>query len=657
MSGLDLAPECKRTHSDAGTYWCIPTPKWDDGARGGSLHVLDYDVPDSVPAGKTVFFKLDASGFSSGAFPLGLSLFVHLNTKNCFDATLDAEQLFLATQASKGEAVLERRYVRKGVYTLQLAPREFEPTVYYFEFRNLMGRDVVFTMLFQLDVPEQKFLDSPTTIELRQAEGDKMLYYYVDMKGARADKPGAKPQFVEAHILTDVPRLADECAATQDFLEQHDCEKFLLGEANLHFWGTTLPACVAHDELRRGVARDCWSAAVEVGRLAASTSRGSVYRAYAMCPDGLCNDGCREGVLQAWVGMHWSDHKTTADGQPKVIGVEAKTICRELGDVTESCYGGLGAGLFTVEANRAAKAGAKAATAFRAVAAHCAEISAHLDDATRATAADWCVDGAFRHFAGAVTANCTDATYPATFVSLCDPAAIGDAALQLKCHTALGFSAAYRARGDLVTAQQTCGRLFASSEAQATAMGGRDDCLRSVAAYLNAEKLHKESVATCPVDNLYSVVLYNLAPTYTSPPGVDDSGVVIRTLEWLNGSALWDGATCNDSADLWWFAVDANQASAKMVLTVHSRDPRIPLTTLAPAAGAKATAAATKADDVAAARTNAAVALAVQQTTRQLTGVYAGVTFAFVCLKLLLLVWLRKKLRGSSFYGVITSAP
>lgn len=643
-----LGAECKHTQSDSGTHWCIPTPGLSANAVLDDLHVLDYSVNGAAAAGKTVFFKLDARRYSTTRFVHGLSLFVHLNTKNAYDPELEAEQLFLLTEASRTEAILERRYLRKGVYTLQLAPSELEPLVYYFEFRNLMGRDVDFALLFQLDQPEQKFLDLPATIDARQAEGDKLLYYFVNLTQARAEQRSAAvaPRFVSARILSNVRELAQECGSEDDFVEQHQCESILMAEAVSDFWGTTFPACVAHDELRRGVSRDCWPAAVTVGRLAALSERGSLFRAYAMCPDNLCNDGCREGILQAWLVKHWDDEGVAA---------EAKAICKNLDDMGESCWAGLGAGLFTVQANEVVQRGQHPQTAFRNVSEECRKIAEGLDEATRTTAQEWCVEGAFRHYAGTVTANATDAEYAASFIALCQPDLLDDATLVPKCHAAQGFSAAYRARGNLGAAEETCGRLFQSAEVQSTMYGGRDDCLRAVSEYLNAEKLHKEAVATCPLDNLYSAVLYNISPRYTSPPGPGDERVVLRLLDWFNGSATWDGAVAADDDELWWFAVDSNQASTKFVVTIHSYDPAHPPTTPPPKKGdTPAAAASSPADDVAAARTNvAAVDRVTQQTTRQITGVYAGVTFAFVCLKLLLLAWLRKKLRGHSFYAVV----
>jgi hypothetical protein len=66
---------------------------------------------------------------------------------------------------------------------------------------------------------------------------------------------------------------------------------------------------VRTQELRRGVAQDCWQAAVIVGRSAvraracvrvrvtlrtqAIATQRNFFEAYAMCPLDLCDDGCR----------------------------------------------------------------------------------------------------------------------------------------------------------------------------------------------------------------------------------------------------------------------------------------------------------------------------------------------------------------------------
>lgn len=48
--------------------------------------------------------------------------------------------------------------------------------------------------------------------------------------------------------------------------------------------------CLAHEELRRGVAQDCWQAAVTVGRQAAAVAHINLNEAYTMCP---CASGAR----------------------------------------------------------------------------------------------------------------------------------------------------------------------------------------------------------------------------------------------------------------------------------------------------------------------------------------------------------------------------
>jgi hypothetical protein len=596
-------------------------------------------------SGKTVFFKLDASSFDAKAYPRGLSLYVHLIAKNAYQRSLEAEQLFLATDETKKEAIVDRRYTHKGVYTVQMAPHEFAAETYYIEYRNLLGRDVDFIVLFQLDEPQQKFLNLPVTVDGHEAEGDKLLYFFVDLAAARADAKAQPiaPAFFEARILTGIPQLAKNCAAEDDFVAQHVCERILVGEAVSDFWGTYFPACVAHDELRRGIALDCWPAAVEVGRLAAYSTGHNLFKAYAMCPENLCNDGCRHGILLSWVSNHWDDDAVDSDGREMVIGTESRTICAELDDMGESCFGGLGAGLFSVAANAASRDGVHPQTVFKTVWSECGEIVSGLEDAFRLTAQDWCIEGAFKHYAGAITANLSDADYASSFAALCDPALIDDSALLPKCHAAQGFSAAYRARGNVAAANRFCAQLAASEELQNTVHGGRDECLRSVLEFLDPEKLHKEAVAQCPIDDLYSVFVFNLSPDYSSSSPVTEP-IVMRTLDWFNGTALWDGLVSQPDDELWWFAIDANEASAKIVFTVHSRDPRIPLTTAKPKPGA--TTAASPVDDVRAERTNARADAVRAKTETRVTGVYAGVTMAFVGLKLLLLLWLRKKLRG-----------
>lgn len=572
-----------------------------------------------------------------------MSLYVHLIAKNAYQRNLEAEQLFLSTDESKKEAFVDRRYTHKGVYTVQMAPHEFEPVVYYVEYRNLLGRDVDYTMLFHIDEPQQKFLNLPVTVDGREAEGDKLLYFFVDLVAARAEAKSTaiSPLFFEARIQSGIQQLAKNCAAEDDFVAQHVCERILVGEAVNEFWGTYFPACVAHDELRRGIALDCWPAAVEVGRLAAYSTGHNLFKAYAMCPENLCNDGCRHGILLSWVSNHWDDDSVDSDGREMVIGTESRTICAELDDMNESCFGGLGAGLFSVAANAASRDGKHPQTVFKEVAHECGEIVSGLEDAFRLTAQDWCIEGAFKHYAGAVTANLTDSAFAAAFPALCDPELIDDSQLLPKCHAAQGFSAAYRARGSTAGANRFCALLAASEELQNTVHGGRDECLRSVLEFLDPEKLHKEAVAQCPVDDLYSVFVFNLSPDYSSSSPVTEP-IVMRTLDWFNGTALWDGLVAAADDELWWFAVDANEASTKIVFTVHSRDPRIVPTTLKPN---KATSA-TRVDDVKAERTNARADAVVAKTEARVTGVYAGVTLAFVALKLLLLLWLRKKLRG-----------
>jgi hypothetical protein len=207
---------------DKGIYRCIPTG--DLSQRSSGLHVVEYEdevrisigQSSSIPlntspqkkgtvlSGKTIFFKLDASSFDASAYPRGLSLYVHLIPKNAYQRSLEADQLFLATDETKKEAIVDRRYTHKGVYTVQMAPHEFGPEVYYVEYRNLLGRDVEFTVLFQLDEPQQKFLNSPVTVDGHEAEGDKLLYFYVDLAAARAEAKSQPiaPAFFEAHIVT-----------------------------------------------------------------------------------------------------------------------------------------------------------------------------------------------------------------------------------------------------------------------------------------------------------------------------------------------------------------------------------------------------------------------------------------------------------------------
>jgi hypothetical protein len=462
--------------------------------------------------------------------------------KNAYQRSLEADQLFLATDETKKEAIVDRRYTHKGVYTVQMAPHEFGPEVYYVEYRNLLGRDVDFTMLFQLDEPQQKFLNLARHCRRPRGRGRQaaLLLCRPRRRARRGQVAADRTRLFRGSHCHGIPQLAKDCAAEDEFVAQHVCERILVGEAVSDFWGTYFPACVAHDELRRGIALDCWPAAVEVGRLAAYSTGHNLFKAYAMCPENLCNDGCRHGILLSWVSNHWDDDSVDSDGREVVIGTESRTICSELDDMGESCFGGLGAGLFSVAANAASRDGVHPQTVFKNVWNECGEIVSGLEDAFRLTAQDWCIEGAFKHYAGAITANLSDTDYANSFASLCDPALIDDSSLLPKCHAAQGFSAAYRARGNVAAANRFCAQLAASEELQNTVHGGRDECLRSVLEYLDPEKLHKEAVAQCPIDDLYSVFVFNLSPDYSSSSPVTEP-IVMRTLDWFNGTALWDG--------------------------------------------------------------------------------------------------------------------
>jgi hypothetical protein len=472
----------------------------------------------------------------------------------------------------------------------------------------------------------KSFSISPVTVDGHEAEGDKLLYFYVDLAAARAEaksQPDGARLFRGSHCHRHSAARQRTAPPRTSLSRSTSASAFSSARRSAIFGAPTFPACIAHDELRRGIALDCWPAAVEVGRLAAYSTGHNLFKAYAMCPENLCNDGCRHGILLSWVSNHWDDDSVDSDGREMVIGTESRTICAELDDMGESCFGGLGAGLFSVAANAASRDGVHPQTVFKNVWNECGEIVSGLEDAFRLTAQDWCIEGAFKHYAGAITANLSDTDYANSFASLCDPALIDDSSLLPKCHAAQGFSAAYRARGNTAAANRFCAQLAASEELQNTVHGGRDECLRSVLEFLDPEKLHKEAVAQCPIDDLYSVFVFNLSPDYSSSSPVTEP-IVMRTLDWFNGTALWDGLVSQPDDELWWFAIDANEASAKIVFTVHSRDPRIPLTTAKPKPGA--TTAAARVDDVKAERTNARADAVRATTETRVTGVYAGVT-------------------------------
>ena len=205
---------------------------------------------------------------------------------------------------------------------------------------------------------------------------------------------------VSVRIDSDVTELADVCGDVSDFVAQDECESELIEKAVLDFFGTPFALCVAHEELARGIARDCWSAARIVGKAAATSSLVSFRELWRMCPAGVCGDGCRHGVLLGWGGAHYAADEFVD---------EARAVCDRVGEQSESCWGGLGAGLVREQARLMRETagvqtdhdhdGGTIEAALRAVQRECEDLVDELDSqAKRERAGEWCVEGAVREW-------------------------------------------------------------------------------------------------------------------------------------------------------------------------------------------------------------------------------------------------------------------
>ena len=141
-----------------------------------------------------------------------------------------------------------------------------------------------------------------------------------------------------------------------------------------------------------------------------------------------CDDGCRHGVLEAWVERNYDDDNfVTMAGE----------ICEKLDDERASCWEGIGGGLYTRMSQSVWANGQKRIYALPEVSNACEHIAESLPESKRHDAIEWCQDGAFRHYADALTTSLDDDDYVKEFPGFCDPPPLQhDAHLLEHCHEA-----------------------------------------------------------------------------------------------------------------------------------------------------------------------------------------------------------------------------
>jgi len=212
------------------------------------------------------------------------------------------------------------------------------------------------------------------------------------------------------------------------------------------------------------------------------------------------------------------------------------------------------------------------AKAVPTAARHCEKIAANLtNESMQKEIIDWCQDGVFRHYIERSTLHLNDNAYKDAFLSFCDPMSLGIEAnndrLLSQCYEAQAFSAAERSRGDRAIADAFCAMLFELP--MPGKMVGKAKCEKGVGQYLNPERLLKEKSATCSREGLFSRIAYNLPANYSSAAR---EGATLHTLDWFNDStSTWTDVLSSSATDgLWWMSIDSNEAREPIEVVVRS---------------------------------------------------------------------------------------